>query len=50
MVPATGNVYLIKTPAGDVVIDTAMAEIAGEVMLATCSCPFLKIPNASTSG
>jgi alkyl sulfatase BDS1-like metallo-beta-lactamase superfamily hydrolase len=31
MVPATGNVYLVKTPAGDVVIDTAMAEIAGEV-------------------
>lgn len=31
MVPATGNVYLIKTPAGDVVIDTAIAEIAGEV-------------------
>jgi len=31
MVPATGNVYLVKTPDGDVVIDTAMAEIAGEV-------------------
>lgn len=31
MVPATGNVYLVKTPAGDVVIDTAIAEIAGEV-------------------
>jgi len=31
MVPATGNVYLVKTPAGDVLIDTAMAEIAGEV-------------------
>jgi len=30
-VPATGNVYLVKTPAGDVLIDTAMAEIAGEV-------------------
>ena len=31
MVPATANVYLVKTPDGDVVIDTAMAEIAGEV-------------------
>ncbi len=31
MVPATGNVYLIKTPAGGVLIDTAIAEIAGEV-------------------
>jgi alkyl sulfatase BDS1-like metallo-beta-lactamase superfamily hydrolase len=31
MVPATGNVYLVKTPAGDVVIDTAIAEIASEV-------------------
>jgi len=31
MVPATGNVYLVKTPDGDVVIDTAIAEIAGEV-------------------
>ena len=31
MVPASGNVYLVKTPAGDVVIDTALAEIAGEV-------------------
>jgi len=31
MVPATGNVYLVKTAAGDVLIDTAMAEIAGEV-------------------
>jgi len=31
MVPATGNVYLVKTPAGDVLIDTAIAEIAGEV-------------------
>lgn len=31
MVPASGNVYLVKTPAGDVVIDTAIAEIAGEV-------------------
>lgn len=31
MVPASGNVYLIKTPAGDVLIDTALAEIAGEV-------------------
>src|SRR5580765_2887359 len=31
MVPATGNVYLVKTSAGDVVIDTAIAEIAGEV-------------------
>src|SRR5215831_10838275 len=31
MVPATGNVYLVTTPAGDVVIDTAAAEIAGEV-------------------
>jgi alkyl sulfatase BDS1-like metallo-beta-lactamase superfamily hydrolase len=31
MVPATGNVYLVKTPAGDVVIDTAIAEIAVEV-------------------
>jgi alkyl sulfatase BDS1-like metallo-beta-lactamase superfamily hydrolase len=31
MVPATGNVYLVSTPAGDVVIDTAIAEIAGEV-------------------
>ena len=31
MVPATGNVYLVKTPAGDVVIDTAISEIAGEV-------------------
>lgn len=31
MVPATGNVYLVTTPAGDVVIDTGMAEIAGEV-------------------
>src|SRR5215467_10541939 len=30
-VPATGNVYLVKTPAGDVLIDTAIAEIAGEV-------------------
>lgn len=31
MVPATGNVYLIKTRDGDVLIDTAIAEIAGEV-------------------
>ena len=31
MVPATGNVYLVTTPAGDVVIDTGMAEIAGDV-------------------
>src|SRR5215472_5370265 len=31
MVPATGNVYLVTTPAGDVVIDTAIAEIAAEV-------------------
>jgi alkyl sulfatase BDS1-like metallo-beta-lactamase superfamily hydrolase len=31
MVPATGNVYLVKPPAGDVLIDTAIAEIAGEV-------------------
>jgi len=31
MVPATGNVYLVKTSAGDVLIDTAIAEIAGEV-------------------
>jgi alkyl sulfatase BDS1-like metallo-beta-lactamase superfamily hydrolase len=31
MVPATGNVYLVKTPGGDVLIDTAIAEIAGEV-------------------
>ena len=31
MVPATGNVYLVKTPAGDVLIDTAIAEIAAEV-------------------
>jgi alkyl sulfatase BDS1-like metallo-beta-lactamase superfamily hydrolase len=31
MVPASGNVYLVKTPAGDVLIDTAIAEIAGEV-------------------
>lgn len=31
MVPATGNVYLVRTPAGDVLIDTAMAEIAAEV-------------------
>jgi alkyl sulfatase BDS1-like metallo-beta-lactamase superfamily hydrolase len=31
MVPATGNVYLVKTREGDVVIDTAIAEIAGEV-------------------
>ena len=31
MVPASGNVYLVKTPAGDVLIDTAMAEIAAEV-------------------
>lgn len=31
MVPATGNVYLVKTPAGDVVIDTAIGEIAGDV-------------------
>ena len=31
MVPATGNVYLIKTPAGSVLIDTAIAKIAGEV-------------------
>src|SRR5215469_10137420 len=31
MVQATGNVYLVKTAAGDVVIDTAIAEIAGEV-------------------
>jgi alkyl sulfatase BDS1-like metallo-beta-lactamase superfamily hydrolase len=31
MVPATGNVYLVKTRDGDVVIDTAIAEIAGEV-------------------
>ena len=31
MVPATGNVYLVKTPDGDVIIDTAIAEIAGEV-------------------
>jgi len=31
MVPATGNVYLVKTPAGDVLIDTAIAELAGEV-------------------
>jgi alkyl sulfatase BDS1-like metallo-beta-lactamase superfamily hydrolase len=31
MVPATGNVYLVKTAAGDVLIDTAIAEIAGEV-------------------
>lgn len=31
MVAATGNVYLVKTPAGDVVIDTAIAEMAGEV-------------------
>ena len=31
MVPATGNVYLVKTRAGDVLIDTAIAEIAGEV-------------------
>jgi len=31
MVPATGNVYLVKTPAGDVLIDTAIAEIAEEV-------------------
>ncbi len=31
MVPATGNVYLVKTPAGDVLIDTAIAEISGEV-------------------
>ena len=31
MVPASGNVYLVKTPDGDVVIDTAIAEIAGEV-------------------
>jgi alkyl sulfatase BDS1-like metallo-beta-lactamase superfamily hydrolase len=31
MVPATGNVYLVKTPVGDVVIDTAIAEIAVEV-------------------
>jgi len=31
MVAASGNVYLVKTPAGDVLIDTAIAEIAGEV-------------------
>src|SRR5499427_10507969 len=31
MVPATGNVYLVKTSAGDVLIDTAIAEIAAEV-------------------
>lgn len=31
MVPATGNVYLVKTAAGDVLIDTAIAEVAGEV-------------------
>jgi alkyl sulfatase BDS1-like metallo-beta-lactamase superfamily hydrolase len=31
MLRATGNVYLVKTPDGDVVIDTAMAEIAAEV-------------------
>jgi len=31
MVPATGNVYLVKTPDGDVLIDTAIAQIAGEV-------------------
>ena len=31
MVPATGNVYLVKTSAGNVLIDTAIAEIAGEV-------------------
>src|SRR5215831_2594706 len=31
MVPAGGNVYLVRTLAGDVLIDTAMAEIAGEV-------------------
>ncbi|HTS36415.1 MAG TPA: alkyl sulfatase dimerization domain-containing protein [Candidatus Solibacter sp.] len=31
MVPATGNVYLVKTPAGDVLIDTAIADIAAEV-------------------
>jgi len=31
MVPATGNVYLVKTSAGDVLVDTAIADIAGEV-------------------
>jgi len=31
VVPATGNVYLVKTAAGDVLVDTAIAEIAGEV-------------------
>jgi len=31
MVPASGNVYLVKTRAGDVVIDTALAEIASDV-------------------
>jgi len=33
MVPATGNVYLVKTSAGDVLIDTAIAEIAGDDVL-----------------
>jgi alkyl sulfatase BDS1-like metallo-beta-lactamase superfamily hydrolase len=31
MVPASGNVYLVKTAAGDVLIDTAIAESAAEV-------------------
>src|SRR5579864_2134077 len=31
MVPATGNVYLVKTPEGDVLVDTAVAQIAAEV-------------------
>jgi len=31
MVLATSNVYLVTTSAGDVLIDTAIAEIAGEL-------------------
>src|SRR5271169_7205892 len=30
MVPTTGNVYLVTTPAGNVVIDTAMPDQASE--------------------
>jgi len=30
MVPTTGNVYLVTTPAGNVIIDTAMSDLAAE--------------------
>jgi alkyl sulfatase BDS1-like metallo-beta-lactamase superfamily hydrolase len=30
MAPATGNVYMVTTPAGNVIVDTALADLAAE--------------------